>query len=118
MRPWRPWRTFWRPADMTHDELLAVLRPTGLPWAYHHWEGKQAPPYGVYLDTEDDPFFADNQTYTSFRSVRLEVYSLERDPALDARVKAALDAAELSYDVDYTWIESEGLYETIFECEV
>ena len=82
MRPWRPWRTFWRPADMTHDELLAVLRPTGLPWAYHHWEGKQAPPYGVYLDTEDDPFFADNQTYTSFRSVRLEVYSLERDPAL------------------------------------
>lgn len=103
---------------MTHDELLEILRPTGIPWAYHHWESKQEPPYGVYLDDGDDPFFADDSTYVFFLAVRLELYSLERDPALDQRVKDALDAAGLSYDVDYTWIESEGLYETIFEFEV
>lgn len=103
---------------MTHEELLEILRPTEIPWAYHHWSKKQPPPYGVYLDMGDDPFFADNQNYVSFRETRLEVYSLERDPALDQRVKDALDAAAISYDVDYTWIESEGLYETIFECEV
>jgi len=103
---------------MTHKELLQVLQPTGLPWAYHHWDSPPPPPYGVYLDIEDDPFYADDRTYVYFREVRLEVYSLERDPALDGRIRAALDDAGLSYDVDYTHIESEGLYETIFEFEV
>lgn len=103
---------------MSHEELLSILRSTGLPWTYHHWDTPPQPPYGVYLDTEDDPFFADDRVYSSFRSVRMELYSLERDPALDDRVRGALDDASLSYDVDYTWIESEGLYETIFECEV
>lgn len=103
---------------MTDAELLAVLKTTGLPWTYHHWDAPPPPPYGVYLDDEDDPFFADNRTYAFFRAVRLELYSLERDPALDDRVRAALDAAGLSFDVDYTYVESEGLYETIFEFEV
>lgn len=103
---------------MTHAELLAVLQPTGIPWTYHHWERKQEPPYGVYLDQRDDPFYADDLNYVDFRETRLEVYSLERDPALDGRVKAALDQAGIPYEVDYTWIESEGLYETIFEIEV
>lgn len=103
---------------MTYEELLDILRPIGIPWAYHHLNGKQAPPYGVYLDVDDDPFHADDITYTYFREMRLEVYSLERDPALDKRVRDALDAAGISYDVDYTWVESEDLYETIFEIEV
>lgn len=103
---------------MHHDEILEILRPTGIPWAYHHWESKRDPPYGVYLDDGADPFFADDKNYATFYSVRLELYSLERDPALDQRVRDALDAAGLSYDEDYSWIESEGLYETIFEFEV
>lgn len=104
---------------MTHEELLAVLRPTGIPWAYHHWEDPDPPPYGVYLDQADDPFYADDRTYFYSRAVRLEVYSLERDPALDDKVRDALDQAGISYAVDdYVYIESEGLYETIFEFEV
>lgn len=103
---------------MTHAELLAVLQPTGIPWTYHHWEEKQEPPYGVYLDQRDDPFYADDLNYVDFREMRLEVYSLERDPAPDNRVKAALENAGISYEVDYPWVESEGLYETIFEIEV
>ena len=103
---------------MTYIALLAALETTGIPWAYHHWNGRKPPPYGVYLDLEDDPFFADDRNFASFRAMRLETYSLERDPALDGRVKEALDSLGLSYDVDYTWVESEGLYETIFEFEV
>ena len=58
------------------------------------------------------------KTYVFFSSMWLEVYTLERDPTLDQRIRAALDAAEIAYYVHYTWIESEGLYETIFEIEV
>ena len=103
---------------MTHAELESILRETGLPWTYHHWDDPPAPPYGVYLDMDDDPFYADNRTYFYSTAARLELYSLERNPSLDQLVRDALDAAEIPYDVDYTYIEPEGLYETIFEIEV
>ncbi|MGI5954273.1 hypothetical protein [Dysosmobacter sp.] len=103
---------------MTFAELVAILEPTGFPWTYHHWDTPPPPPYGVYLSVRDNPFFADNRTYTFSAGIRLEVYSLERDTSLDDKVRAALDAAEIPYDTDYTFLESEGLYESIFEIEV
>lgn len=103
---------------MTFTELVAILAPTGIPWTYHHWTAPPAPPYGVYLSVWDNPFFADDQTYVFTSGIRLEVYSLERDTSLDDAVRAALDAAQIPYDTDYTFLESEGLYESIFEIEV
>ena len=103
---------------MTFTELVAILAPTGIPWTYHHWTAPPAPPYGVYLSVRDNPFFADDQTYVFTSGIRLEVYSLERDTSLDDAVRAALDAAQIPYDTDYTFLESEGLYESIFEIEV
>ena len=103
---------------MTFAELVAILEPTGFPWTYHHWDTPPPPPYGVYLSVRDNPFFADNRTYTFSAGIRLEVYSLERETSLDDKVRAALDAAEIPYDTDYTFLESEGLYESIFEIEV
>ena len=32
---------------MTHEQLLAVLAPVGIPWTYHHWDKPPQPPYGV-----------------------------------------------------------------------
>ena len=50
--------------------------------------------------------------------MQLELYTLQRDRALDDRVRTVLDAADIPYEVQFAWIESEGLYETIFEIEV
>ena len=103
---------------MTFAELVAILASTGIPWTYHHWTTPPAPPYGVYLSVRDNPFFADDQTYAFTSVILLEVYYLERDTSLDDAVRAALDAAQIPYDTDYTFLESEGLYESIFEIEV
>lgn len=103
---------------MTYDELLALLAPVGIPWACHHWDAPPAPPYGVYLSGPYDPFQADDQNYYNARQIRLEIYSPVRDPDLDARVEEALTGANIPYDADFEYLESEGLYETIFEIEV
>ena len=103
---------------MTYDELLAILARTGIPWAYHHWDKPPVLPWGVYLSDGDDSFFADDRTYFLSSGIRLEVYSLTRDPALDQAVQGVLDQADIPYEMDYAYIESEGLYETIFEIEV
>ena len=103
---------------MTHEQLLEILAAVGIPWAYHHWERPPATPYGVYLDVAYDPFHADNINYFNAREIRLEVYSTVRDPALDDKVEAALTAAGITYEADFDFIKSEGLYESIFEIEV
>ena len=103
---------------MDYDELLAILAPAGIPWAYHHWDSPPPPPYGVYLEGPYEPLYADDRNYLNVRTIRLEVYSSVRDPVLDARVEAALTAGGLTYEADFTYLESEGLYESIFEIEV
>ena len=103
---------------MSYEELLSILAPGGIPWAYHHWDAPPPPPYGVYLDGPYDPFYADDRNYLNVRTIRLEVYSTARDPALDEKVEAALDGAGLTYEADFEWLESESLYESIFEIEV
>ena len=103
---------------MTYDELLAILAPVGIPWAYHHWDSPPPPPYGVYLEGPYEPLYADDQNYLNVHTIRLEVYSSVRDTALDARVEAALTGGGLTYEADFTYLESEGLYESIFEIEV
>ena len=52
------------------------------------------------------------------REIRLEIYDTVRDPALDRKVEAALTAADIPYEADFSFLESEGLYESIFEIEV
>ena len=103
---------------MTYDELLTILAPVGIPWSYHHWDRPPAPPYGVYLDGPYNPLYADDQNYINIRTIRLEVYSSVRAPSLDAKVEAALSAAGLTYSADFDFIDSESLYESIFEIEV
>ena len=103
---------------MDYDELLAILAPVEIPWAYHHWDSPPPPPYGVYLEGPYETLYADNQNYLNVHTIRLEIYSSVRDPALDTRVEAALTAGGLTYEADFTYLESEGLYESIFEIEV
>ena len=103
---------------MTYDELLAILAPAGIPWAYHHWDKPPTPPYGVYLEGPYEPLYADDRNYLNVHTIRLEVYSSVRNPALDAKVEAALTAGGLTYEADFEHLESEGLYESIFEIEV
>ena len=103
---------------MTHKELLSILKPVGIPWVYHHWDNPPTPPYGVYLDGPYNPFHADNGNYFNARQIRLEIYSTVRDPSLDSKVEAALTAADIPYEADFDYLESEALYESIFEIEV
>lgn len=103
---------------MSYDGLLAILSPVGIPWAYHHWDAPPPPPYGVYLEGPYNTFYADDQNYLNVHTIRLEVYSAVRDPELDEKVEAALTAAGLTYTADFEWLESESLYESIFEIEV
>ena len=102
------------------DEVLAILTELGLPYAYHHFaEGESPePPFAVYLTPGSDNFAADGKVYYKLDGYHIELYTDTKDPALEARLEALLDAREVFYNKSEVWIESERLYEVLYQFEM
>lgn len=105
---------------MTHEEVMKMAEETGLPSAYDHFaEGESpAPPFLVYLYPKADNFSADGIAYFKINLLNLELYTDVKDVELEERVEAVLDSHGIFYAKSEVWIESEHLYEVLYEMEV
>lgn len=103
---------------MTYQELEQLLAPLEIPFTFHHWENPPAMPYGVYFDDYTDNFEADDIAYAVIRHFNIELYERQRDPDLEGRLEKILTAADLYWDKDATYIDSERFYQVAYEIEV
>ena len=105
---------------MTIEELAAVIGETGIPFSYDHFaEGESPdPPFICYLLPGSDNFAADGRVYFRISEVRIEVYTDQKDPEVEARVEAVLDSHEIFYNKSEVWIPGEKLYEVLYSFEV
>ena len=105
---------------MTYEEITAMMQEIGLPCAYHHFaEGESPPPpFVVYLSPGEHTFHADNINYYSWKQLDVELYTDTKDPDAEQRVEDVLTAHGISYVKSEAWIESERLYEVLYEMEV
>lgn len=102
------------------DKLLLILAALGIPFAYDHFaEGESPePPFICYLLPGSDNFAADGRVYFKRNEVRLELYTDRKDPALELKVETVLDDYCIFYNKSETWIESEKLYEVLYQFEM
>lgn len=102
------------------DELLQILHSIDLPFAYHHYAEGEAidPPFMVYLLPGSDNFSADGRVYYKKEEVNLELYTDKKDMSLEERIEEILDSHDIFYNKSETWIESEKLYEVLYEFEM
>lgn len=105
---------------MTHEEVMAMMEETGLPYAYHHFvEGESPdPPFAVFLYPKADNFSADGKPYYKINRLDIEVYTDLKDVELENKVEAVLESHGIFYAKSEVWIESENLYEVLYEMEV
>ena len=105
---------------MEWQEIVSMLAGLGLPMAYHHFaEGESPdPPFLLYLSPGSDNFSADGTVYLKVKQLDVELYTDRKDPALEDRLEAVLDAAGLFYNKTESYIDSEKLYEVLYEMEV
>lgn len=103
---------------MTYQALEQLLAPLGIPFTFHHWERPPKLPYGVYFDDSTSNFEADNIAYVVIRNFNIELYVRQRDPDLESRLEAILTDAELFWDKDASYIDSERFYQISYEIEV
>jgi hypothetical protein len=105
---------------MTYEEICEMVQEIGLPFAYHHFaEGESPnPPFLLFLSPGEHTFGADDLMYISFKKLDIELYNDEKSPEAEQRVEEILTQYGIFYTKNEIFIESERLYEVIYEMEV
>ena len=105
---------------MTYEEINELMLEMRLPFAYHHFaEGESPkPPFLIFLSPGEHTFSADNLMYHSFKKLDIELYTDEKSPETEECVEEILHQHSIYYTKTETWIESEKLYEVLYETEV
>ena len=100
--------------------IAELIKSMGLPFAYDHFaEGESpAPPFICYLTPGSDNFAADGRAYYKINIVNIELYTDEKSPETEERVEDILRQHYIFYNKSEVWIESEKLYEVLYETEV
>ena len=105
---------------MTHQEVIEMIEEVKLPYAYHHFvEGESPePPFLVFLYPNSDNFAADGMVYFKVNRLNIELYTDLKDVELEETVEAVLYKHGIFYEKSEVWIESENLYEVLYQMEV
>lgn len=105
---------------MSHEEVMAMMAETGLPYAYDHFvEGESPePPFITFLYPKGRHFAADGKVYHKGKRLDVELYTDLKSPELEERVEAVFDMHGIFYAKSEVWIADENLYEVLYEMEV
>ena len=105
---------------MTYAEISQMISAVGIPYAYRHFEegSGQQPPFITFYYQGDNDFIADNINYQAIRTLTIELYTDNKDFALEAAVESVLTANDLAFSRTETFIDSEQMYMVTYNTEV
>ena len=100
---------------MDEATLFTLLKTINLPVAYHHFKTPPEPPYIVYLFSYSSNFGADNKVHGKVNNYQVELYTTIKDPASEKLIEDALNGADVYWEKTEMYIDSEGLYQVLYE---
>ena len=105
---------------MTYKEISDMIASIGLPYAYYQFPDgtEQSPPFICFLFDSSNDLAADNTNYQRIRQLVVELYTDNKDFALESAVEAALNGSGLVYSRLESYIDSERMYMVAFTTEV
>lgn len=105
---------------MTFEQIAAMVKSMGFPYAYYEFdEGSgQQPPFICFYYPNNDDFMADGSNYVQITALNIELYTDEKDFDAEAKVESVLKDHGLTFSKSETKIDSEHMYQIIYEMEV
>lgn len=105
---------------MMLSDIYTILKATGFPVAYSHFTATTnnplpTPPYITYLSAYSSNFKADNKVYKKIDNLQIELYTAKKDLTAEKKLEDLLDQNEIAYESTETWIDSEKLFQKIYE---
>ena len=105
---------------MTYENVIEMLEEAGLPLAYDHFaEGESPePPFLIFLFPGTDNVFADDTVYQKIDELNIELYTDKKAPETENTIEDILISHELPYEKSEVWIESEKMYEVLYQTQM
>lgn len=105
---------------MTYQNIATMLNSVGIPTAYHHFEegSGQEPPFICFFYESSADMYADDSNYQKIENLVVELYTDNKDFALEQRLESVLRAAGLTWSRDETYISTERMYEVVYNIVV
>lgn len=102
------------------EKIKKILTEMGLPFEYHHFEeyNAVAPPFIVYFIDKANSLYADGNNYFNRKEVIIELYTDNKDSALEEKLEKIINKNGLAYDHEEGYIQSENMYLVRYEMEV
>lgn len=105
---------------MTLAELVTILKSTGFPVVYSHFTATESnpapdPPFITYLVSYSSNMAADNKVYKKIDNIQIELYTNKKDLQAEKKLEDLFYLNELFYQTTETFIESEKIYQKIYE---
>lgn len=108
---------------MTTAEIASMVNSIGYPTAYYQFKKNPdnpppPPPFICFYYPNDNDFIADNINYVRVNALIIELYTDEKDFVAESAVEAVLIANEIPFTKSENYIESENMYQIIYNMEV
>ena len=105
---------------MTTSEVAQMVAEVGVPYAYYQFTNDTAQPcpFICLYFTDSDDMSADNTNYAKVRRLIIELYTDNKDFDMEDATETVLNSHGLFYSKTEVYIDTERMYEVIYESEV
>lgn len=105
---------------MTTQEIASMVASIGKPYAYYQFpEGTgQEPPFLCFFYDRDNDFKADSKNYQKIEHLIIELYTDNKDFALESTVESVLEAHGMVWTRDEEWLDDEKMVMVVYEMDV
>ena len=100
---------------MELNDLEVILKRTNFPVRYSHFKKKVETPYIVYINAYNSNFGADDKVYRKIKNIQIELYTNEKNLEIEKILEDLLDENDIFYEESEEFIESENLFQKIYE---
>ena len=105
---------------MTPQQVNIMLETIGVPVAYYQFkEGTgQQPPFVCFFYGDNNDVIADNSNYVKVERLFVELYTDEKDFALESKVEKTLNDHDIVFVKSQDYIDTERMHVTVYESDI
>ena len=105
---------------MTYQQVAAMVRSIGVPYAYYQFpdDTGQACPFICFFFSDSNDLAADDTNYQKIRTLNIELYTDNKDFALEETVETVLNSNGLVYDRSESYLDSERMFMVVYTTDI
>lgn len=105
---------------MTYKEVATMINSIGIPYAYYQFPDgtAQACPFICFFFSDSNDLAAENTNYQKIRLLNIELYTDNKDFALEETVETVLNSNGLVYDRSESYLDSERMFMVVYTTDI